>query len=207
MKQLFFYLITLLPIITTTAQIKIGLPIGMADSSTVLDLGSKGGSFNKGVLFPQVNLSSNLVWGLLGTVVTDGMIVYNKAAAGAGATAVIPGLYIWAGGKWTLLAQANLATPTFSNCGSAVFSPAPAGGLLTNGTTYSSSYTLTYTAGSGLAYNTITQTISGLTLTRTAGTYSAGGGSVVYNVSGSYTGVTNTAISFTIVECNLSVVY
>ena len=207
MKQLLIYIAILLITISTTAQIKIGLPLGLADSSAVLDLSNSGGLGNKGFLLPQVNLSSAIVWGLLGTVVTDGMMVFNKATAGSGTTAVLPGLYFWASGKWTLMSQTTATTASFPYCNSSTFSPAPATGVLYNNTAYSATYSLGYLSGSGLTYNSVTQTVSGLTLTRTAGTYAAGGGNVVYTLNGTYTGANNGTVSFTMAECGNTVVY
>ena len=192
---------------TTTAQIKIGLPLGMADSSAVLDLSNAGGLGNKGFLLPQVNLSSTIVWGLFGTNITNGMMVFNNATAGSGATAVLPGLYLWAGGKWTILSQPATATASFPYCNGTGFSPAPSSGVLYNNTAYTATYSLGYVSGSGLSYNTVTQIVSGLTLTRVAGTYAAGGGNVLYNLSGTYTGANNGTVSFTMVECGNTVVY
>ena len=167
----------------------------------MLDLSNAGGSGNKGFLLPQVNLSSTIVWGLLGTIVTDGMVVYNKATAGSGANSVIPGLYFWAGGKWTILSSNPAASVNFPYCNSSVFSPAPSTGILMNGSAYTAAYSLSYTLGSGTAYNSISQTVNGLTLTRAAGTYAAGGGMVTYNLSGTYSGITNGTVPFSIVEC------
>ena len=61
-------------------------------------------------------------------------------------------------------------------------------GSLQNNTSYSGTYTLPYTAGNGTAYGALSVvTGSGLTLTRVPGTYAAGGGNVVYNLSGTVT--------------------
>jgi Fibrinogen beta and gamma chains, C-terminal globular domain len=68
---------------------------------------------------------------------------------------------------------------------------------LMNGTAYSGTYTLPYTAGgSGCAYAGETLTQSGLTLTLTAGNYSTSG-NLTYTLSGTYTGTSNGSISFT----------
>jgi len=89
-------------------------------------------------------------------------------------------------------------------CSSAVQVQSPVGSL-TNGASYTGSYTIPYTAGNGTSYATSTQTINGLTLTRVAGTYSAGGGNVVYNLTGTYTGPTNDIVTFTIPECTTAI--
>ncbi|WP_346984736.1 fibrinogen-like YCDxxxxGGGW domain-containing protein [Chryseobacterium sp. POE27] len=68
---------------------------------------------------------------------------------------------------------------------------------LINGTSYSGTYTLPYTAGgSGCAYAGETITQSGLTLTLPAGNYSTSG-NLTYTLSGTYTGSNNGSISFT----------
>jgi Fibrinogen beta and gamma chains, C-terminal globular domain len=68
---------------------------------------------------------------------------------------------------------------------------------LINGTSYSGTYTLPYTAGgSSCAYTGETLTQSGLTLTLTAGNYSTSG-NLTYTLSGTYTGSNNGSISFT----------
>ena len=200
------FLLMMLAGINANAQIKIGLPLGMADSSAVLDLCNTGGNFNKGILLPQVNLSSTIVWGLLGTVVTNGMLVYNNATAGSGVTAVIPGMYIWTGGKWMVLIQGAASGNVYTNCSSAAFSPLPSSNLVNNNA-YNATYSLTYSSGSGAAYSTITQTINGLTLTRSSGIYNSSGGTVNYTLSGTYTGTTNSTVSFNIADCNTSVNY
>jgi len=78
-------------------------------------------------------------------------------------------------------------------------------GTLTAGTTYTGSYSIPYTAGNGIAYASTIETIDGLTLTRQAGTYAAGGGSVVYTLSGTYANPNNGNISFPIPECTNAV--
>lgn len=66
-----------------------------------------------------------------------------------------------------------------------------------NGTAYSGTYTLPYTAGgNACAYAGETLTQSGLTLTLTAGNYSTSG-NLTYNLTGTYTGTSNGSISFT----------
>ena len=92
------------------------------------------------------------------------------------------------------------------NCAGASQTLSPSGAL-TNGQAYTGTYTVPYTAGSGLSYPTASQTISGLTLTRTAGTYAAGGGNVVYNLSGTYTGATGGTVTFTTSECGATTTY
>ena len=81
---------------------------------------------------------------------------------------------------------------------------------LVNGTNYSAggfSVTVPYTAGNGGSYTATTVgPVNGLTLTRTAGTYNAAGGNVVYNLSGTYTGVTGQSILFVLPESGCTVI-
>ena len=93
----------------------------------------------------------------------------------------------------------SASTAAVFSCVSPTVTQSPAGALV-NGTAYTGTYTLPYTGGNGAAYGSAAQTVSGLTLTRTAGTYAAGGGNVVYNLTGTYTGNTGAA-SFSIAEC------
>lgn len=78
---------------------------------------------------------------------------------------------------------------------------------LVNGTTYNTgSVSLPFTAGNGTAYGVTTLgPSSGLTLTRVAGTYDAGGGTVVYNLSGVYSGAAGASVAFFLPEgCGVS---
>jgi hypothetical protein len=59
---------------------------------------------------------------------------------------------------------------------------------------------LPYTAGSGTVYTTTTVTNAGLTLTRVAGTYNVGGGNVVYNIGGTYSGALGGTAVFVLPE-------
>lgn len=112
------------------------------------------------------------------------------------------------GGTFTYTASLGGQTCTFDvtfsasasfNCSGATTIQSPKGSL--NAGTYTGSYTLPYTGGNGRNYGSSTQTISGLTLTRTAGTYATGGGNVVYNLTGTYNGVANGSIYFSVPEC------
>ncbi|WP_312903273.1 fibrinogen-like YCDxxxxGGGW domain-containing protein, partial [Chryseobacterium taichungense] len=68
---------------------------------------------------------------------------------------------------------------------------------LMNGTSYSGTYSLPYTAGgSACTYAAETITQSGLTLTLTSGNYSTSG-NLTYTLSGTYTGTSNGAVTFT----------
>jgi hypothetical protein len=77
---------------------------------------------------------------------------------------------------------------------------------LVNGTTYNTgTVSLPFTAGNGSAYTATTVVSNGLSLTRVAGTYDAGGGTVVYNLSGTYSGALGGTATFALPEgCNVT---
>jgi Fibrinogen beta and gamma chains, C-terminal globular domain len=104
---------------------------------------------------------------------------------------------------WSKLTLSSIRTstvmPTFTCSAGSWVSVLPEYRLngLINGTSYSGTYTLPYTAGgSSCAYTGETITQSGLTLTLPAGNYSASG-NLTYTLSGTYTGSNNGSISFT----------
>lgn len=66
----------------------------------------------------------------------------------------------------------------------------PSSLYLVNGSSYTQTITVPYTAGNASPYGGSVSTSQGLTLSRVAGTYAAGGGSVTYNLTGTYTGTT-----------------
>lgn len=79
-------------------------------------------------------------------------------------------------------------------------------GNFVNGTSYNATITEPYTAGNNSAYAAPSiGPIDGLTLSAAAGTYLAGGGSIVYTISGTYTGVTNAQEVFTFPESGCSI--
>ena len=277
------------------AQLNIG-SAALPNANAMLQVTSS----NKGFLLPQVALTGTNSPAPLSANVA-GMLVYNTATAGSGATAVTPGFYANDGTKWNqITTQSSPAAATFTGgtltcagaqsgtyqagvamsasntqvttitvvstgsystttttvngvtfaasgntplstgsqnftltasgtplgggtfaypitfggqtcsfnvtfassatfaCAGATKVMSPAGSLV-NGTAYTGSYTIAYTAGNGMAYATASQTVNGLTLTRAAGTYAAGGGNVVYNLAG--TAGAASAASFTIAEC------
>jgi hypothetical protein len=89
--------------------------------------------------------------------------------------------------------------PTFNYAGGVFrLSGGTGGAVLVNGRTAGGTYTLPYTAGNGATYGSATVTSNGLTLTRTAGTYSLNGGNVVYQISGTYSGINGAQVTFPI---------
>ncbi|PXW15259.1 hypothetical protein C8D70_105123 [Chryseobacterium sp. CBTAP 102] len=78
-------------------------------------------------------------------------------------------------------------TPPVLDCEAAVVSLSPSNTLI-NGQSYTGTVTVNYTATLASSYNAEVVSKSGLTLTRAAGNMVNGSGSIVYNVSGTYTG-------------------
>lgn len=101
MKKLFaIFLVSLLMAgITVMAQVKIGLPAGAPNSSSILDLNAA--AANKGLLLPSVALTSTTSPAPLSSHVS-GMMVYNTASVGN----VAPGLYVNNGTKWQSITPA-----------------------------------------------------------------------------------------------------
>lgn len=137
-------------------------------------------------------------------------------AAGAGVSIYLTGAGTpLASGTFTYIVTLSGQTCTFNvtfvapatfNCGTAtqtLTSGGSATSALIQNTVYAGTFNIPYTAGNGSTYGTTTATpvgsSYGLTLTRTAGTYSAGGGTIQYTLSGTYTG-TGSTVSFTTAE-------
>jgi hypothetical protein len=93
---------------TSTAQVKIGIPAGAADASAVLDASNTGGG-NKGFLAPQVALTALNVAGPV-TAPATGLLVYNTATAGTSPNNVVPGFYSWNGTQWVMIITAGSST-------------------------------------------------------------------------------------------------
>lgn len=73
------------------------------NTSAMLDVSSS----SKGLLIPNVTLSSTTSNAPIGASVATSLMVYNTAAAGSGATAVYAGYYYWDGAKWVRMANGN----------------------------------------------------------------------------------------------------
>jgi hypothetical protein len=95
----------------------------------------------------------------------------------------------------------------FFNCSDYVVSQTP-NEVMVNGTTYTGTVSIPYVNGNGQSYGVVSVgPNNGITLTRVAGTYAANGGSgnIVYTISGTYSGVSNSLLSFSLSEgCNIS---
>lgn len=73
------------------------------NASAMLDVSST----SKGILIPNVTLTSTTSNAPIGASVATSLLVYNTTAAGSGATAVYAGYYYWDGTKWVRLASGN----------------------------------------------------------------------------------------------------
>ena len=75
---------------------------GTPHNSAMLDVRSG----NKGLLLPRVTLTGTNDNSTIGSPATS-VLVYNLAAAGSGATAVVPGFYYWTGTAWSFFSGAD----------------------------------------------------------------------------------------------------
>ena len=112
----FFIVIAATPLL---AQVTIGSS-APPNAGALLDLNNTAATTTtyRGVLLPQVALSSTNIYGLNtagNAVAINGMLVYNTVTAGAGATAVIAGTYIWQGGAWNLVNVGAIAGDNLGN--------------------------------------------------------------------------------------------
>ncbi|MEY3501883.1 MAG: hypothetical protein RL308_3556, partial [Bacteroidota bacterium] len=101
-----FLLIALLAFPTIfVAQIGIGTTTVNASAKLQID------AANKGFLQPRVTLTGTADASTIASPAT-GLMVYNTATAGSGATAVTPGIYYYTGTAWQRVADQTAATPT-----------------------------------------------------------------------------------------------
>jgi uncharacterized protein (TIGR02145 family) len=106
MKKIFFLMLAFL--IVSAASMNAQVLIGTGDNphpSAILELQSN----NLGLLFPRVTLQSTEDEATI-TDPVAGLTVYNTATAGNGATAVVPGIYVFNGTAWTLQAPPVIKT-------------------------------------------------------------------------------------------------
>ena len=118
MKKLL--LITLIFCCGLVSFAQVGIGTTSPNANAALDITNT----TKGVLLPRVALTSTTSAAPLSAHVA-GMLVYNTATAGSGATAVTPGFYINNGSNWnsiSSLALANNGTVSNLACGSVAFS-------------------------------------------------------------------------------------
>jgi len=159
--------------------------------SAVISYGGGNGS-----AYSDQTISSTGVLGLTATLVggnftPGGSLTYNiTGTPSGGGTAAFP---ISIGGKSCTLNFTVNNTPAVT-CGSTTQSPA---GTLINNTSYTGSYTMSYTgAPMGVSYPAQTFTVNGLTLQRSAGTFTSTSGTITYTLNGTYTGVSNQIVTF-----------
>lgn len=113
MKNLYLAVI-FLTVSTVNAQIGIGT--STIDASAKLQVDAT----NKGFLQPRVALTGTADTATIATPAT-GLMVFNTATAGNGATGVTPGVYYYSGSAWQRVANqadvaaANASTTTFVN--------------------------------------------------------------------------------------------
>ncbi len=92
--------------------------------------------------------------------------------------------------------DAKIVPPTL-NCSTATIALSPSNGLV-NGQSYTGTVTVNYTSTVSSPFGLEVVSRSGITLTRNAGTMVNGSGSIVYSISGTYTGVSYNSQDFPI---------
>ena len=104
MKKISLLIVILLSVQLAVAQTGIGT--NAPNDAAALEIDSP----DKGLLLPRVALTGTDAATPLGAHV-NGMLVYNTATAGAGATAVTPGLYYNQSGAWQSIAPGDNVLP------------------------------------------------------------------------------------------------
>ncbi len=102
-KWALFCAMFVLPLFLINAQVGIGTTT--PHDSSILDIRDPSGS--KGLLIPQVALTSTNVSTPVTPSPATSLLVYNTATAGSGATAVKPGYYYWNGIRWYAMDGTN----------------------------------------------------------------------------------------------------
>ena len=105
MKKISLLIVILLSVQLAVAQTGIGT--NAPNDAAALEIDSP----DKGLLLPRVALTGTDAAAPLGAHV-NGMLVYNTATAGAGATAVTPGLYYNQSGAWQSIAPGDILPGT-----------------------------------------------------------------------------------------------
>ena len=118
-KLLLLFTFIVINIAPVLAQVTIG-STAQPNAGALLDLNNVAATTTtyRGVLLPQVALSSTAIYGLYtagNAVAINGMLVYNTVTAGTGATAVIAGTYIWQGSAWNLVNVGTIAGDNLGN--------------------------------------------------------------------------------------------
>jgi hypothetical protein len=156
--------------------------------------GGNGGSYNGQIV------NSTSITGLTATLTAgnfvngSGTVTYSISGTPSGTGTANFAINI--GGLTCTLSTSVSAPPSFNCAGTTI---SPNNWTLTNGSSYSGTISIPYTAvaaTAGAAFPADTIQSNGLMFVRPAGTY-ASSGSIVYTISGSYTGVTNTIFTIT----------
>ncbi len=98
MKKLWKYVMLLLIMGSISRGQNVGIGTATPNASAILELSSA----NQGFLMTRIGLTGTNDATTIPTPAT-GLLVYNTAIAGAGATAVTPGFYYWDGTRWQRL--------------------------------------------------------------------------------------------------------
>lgn len=134
---------------------------------------------------------NGVVFSATGTLLTTGagtQVILRATGAPSNGGTFNYNVYI---GGQTCVFAVTFAAPATFNCNASFSSRIiPYTDVLVNGQSYTGTFTVPYTAGNNTAYAAITIASNGLTLTRVAGTYASGGGNILYNLTGTYTGET-----------------
>lgn len=105
MKKKLITLFTLFYFITIYSQVGIGTTTFENGVEFQIE------SASRGLLIPRVALSSTLIQAPVGpSPIAVGVLIYNTATNGVGATAVSPGFYYWSGTEWIALRNNNGVT-------------------------------------------------------------------------------------------------
>lgn len=174
---------------------QVGTTMGAGNSKVVKITVTSAGSYTA-----STNTQNGVTFSVSGTLLSVG--AGTSITLKASGTPVSSGTFTYTaslGGQTCTFNVTYLASATF-NCSGVTTTQTPTGALATN-TVYSGTITIPYTAGNGTSYTTLAVgPVNGLSLTRVAGTYAAGGGNVVYNLSGTYTGANNGTVTFSGLE-------
>jgi hypothetical protein len=156
--------------------------------------GGNGGSYNGQIV------NSTSITGLTATLTAgnflngSGTVTYSISGTPSGTGTA--NFAINVGGLTCSLSTAVSAPPSF-NCAGTVINPN--NWTLTNGSSYSGTISIPYTAvaaTAGAAFPADTIISNGLMFVRPAGTYTSSG-NIIYTISGVYTGATNTIFTIT----------
>jgi len=166
-------------------------------SVTIPYSGGNGGTYN------GQTIASTGVTGLTASIATgnfqlgNGTLFFSISGTASGSGTASFSLNM--GGQSCSL-SVPVSPPASFNCSGVSITQLPEGGLLTD-SSYSGTVSIPYTSGNGAAYASVSLgPVSGITLTRVAGTYNSVSGNIVYDISGTYSGTNNGVITFSTPE-------